>query len=561
MLGVALVLSGVVWSRLAYWQVMRHGQLSQQAAAQYRELVELPATRGAIFDRHMVQLVVNTTAYSAFVSPDQVPAAQREHVASALSTVLGVDRSSVADTLSSNRKFAYVLRRFSKDKADRLRTMKLPGVGLEEEQQRSYLPGSSVSSSLAANLLGFVTFDGQGQYGLEANYQGQLAGSPGYISSYRDLANREIILGTHTHKDPIPGAALVTSLDANVQYLAEEALAAGVKKARAESGSVLVMDPKTGGIVAWADYPSYNANNFNRTPTAMFKDNVLSYVYEPGSVMKVVTLAGAMDAGKIKPSTVIDDPGALYIGGFRIADWDGANHGKVNYSYVLAHSLNVGAMKAMLAEGHASFYRYLQNFGLTQPSGVDVAGENFVPLPGANKMADSQYATTAFGQGVDVNMVQMLSAVNVIANGGKYAPPHVVERIGNKINPVMLQPQRQVVSPATAQQMMAMMKGVVQNGSGWTSRVPGFELNQAGKTGTSQIPVKGHYTQKVWASFVGFLPANHPRFTMIVVVRKPNVPGSNMDWTLNDGYFTAAPIWQKIAQAMVVNWHITPSHP
>jgi cell division protein FtsI/penicillin-binding protein 2 len=560
MLAVALLLSGVVWSRLAYWQVLRHTQLSQQAAAQYRELVELPATRGAIFDRNMVQLVVNTTVYSAFVSPDQVPAAQRDQVASALSTVLGVDRNSVMATLSSTRKFAYILRRFSKAKADRLTAMRLPGVGLEQEQQRSYLPGSSISASLAANLLGFVTYDGQGQYGLEANYQSVLAGTPGYISSYRDLANREIVLGTHTHLDPVPGAALVTSIDANVQYQAEQALAAGVKKVNGESGSVLVMDSKTGGIVAWADYPSYNANNFTQTRTALFKDNVLSYVYEPGSVMKVVTLSGAIDAGKIKPSTVINDPGALYIGGYRIADWDGANHGNINYTYVLEHSLNVGAMKAMLAEGHASFYKYLQGFGLTQPSGIDVAGENFIPLPGAKSMADSQYATSAFGQGIDVNMVQMLSAINVIANGGKYAPPHVVERIGNKINPLLLLPQRQVVSAATAKKMTAMMEAVVQNGSGFTSRVPGFELNQAGKTGTSQIPVKGKYTLNVWASFVGFLPANHPRFTMIVVVRKPHAPGSNLDWTLNDGYITAAPIWQKIAQAIVTDWHIAPSH-
>ena len=560
MLGVALILSGVVWSRLAYWQVLRHAQLSQQAAAQYRELVELPAIRGAIFDRNMVQLVVNTTVYSAFVSPDQVPAAQRDQVASALSTVLGVDRASVLDTLSSNRKFAYILRRFSKDKADHLRTMKLPGVGLEQELQRSYLPGTTISSTLAANLLGFVTYDGQGQYGVEANYQSVLAGKPGYISSYRDLANREIVLGTHIHQDPVPGAALVTSLDANIQYLAEQALAEGVKRAKGESGSVLIMDPKTGGIVAWADYPTYNANNFTHTPTALFKDNVLSYVYEPGSVMKVVTLAGAIDAGKIKPSTVIDDPGALYIGGYRIADWDGANHGKINYTYVLEHSLNVGAMKAMLAEGHASFYQYLRSFGLTQPSGVDVAGESFIPPPSSKNMASSQYATSAFGQGIDVNMVQMLSAINVIANGGKYAPPHVVERIGNKINPVMLLPQRQVVSAATARQMTKMMQAVVQNGSGFTSRVPGFENNQAGKTGTSQIPVNGKYTLNVWASFVGFLPANHPRFTMIVVVRKPHAPGSNLDWTLNDGYITAGPIWQKIAQAMVANWHIAPSH-
>jgi stage V sporulation protein D (sporulation-specific penicillin-binding protein) len=555
---VALLLSSVVWSRLAYWQVVRHVQLAQQAAAQYREVVELPAVRGSIFDRNMTQLVVNTTVYSAFVAPDQVPVAQRAQVAAALSSVLGVNKNTVMTTLANGSQFAYILRRFSKAKADQLTAMKLVGVGLEEEQQRSYLPGITSRSTLAANLLGFVSYDGQGQYGLESEYQKVLAGTPGYISSYRDLADNEIVLGSHAQQDPVAGENIVTSLDANIQYAAEQALAAGVKRDKAESGSVLVMDPKTGGIVAWADYPSYSANSFNTTPTALFKDNVLSYVYEPGSVMKVVTLSGAIDAGAIKPSTVIDDPGALYIGGYRIADWDGRDHGKITYTYVLEHSLNVGAMKAMLAEGHKNFYKYLQSFGLTQPSGIDVAGESFVPPPPANKMADSQYATAAFGQGIDVNMVQMLAAVNVIANGGKYAPPHVVERVGNNINPVMLQPQRQVISASAAKQMTAMMEQVVQNGSGFTARVPGFELDETGKTGTSQIPVKGQYTQNVWASYVGFLPANNPRFTMIVVIRKPHAPGSNLDWTLNDGYITAAPIWQKIAQTMVVNWHITP---
>jgi len=154
----------------------------------------------------------------------------------------------------------------------------------------------------------------------------------------------------------------------------------------------------------------------------------------------------------------------------------------------------------------------------------------------------------------------MLSAVNVIANGGKYAPPHVVERVGTQINPVVLAPQRQVISPDTAAKMTTMMEQVVQHGSGWTSRIRGFELDQAGKTGTSQIPVNGKYTLDVWASFVGFLPAQHPRFTMLVVVRKPHYPGADRDWTLNDGYLTAEPIWQKIAQTMVVDWHITPDH-
>ncbi len=558
MLAIALVLAGIVWSRLAYWQVAEHGRLTMEAQAQYREYVELPAMRGAIFDRNLTQLVVNTTVYDAFISPDQIAPGDRDRVASGLSSVLGVDKAQLMVTLASSAKFAYVQRRFSKAKADQLKALKLPGVGLQDETQRSYLPGITSGTTLAANLLGFVDWNGDGSYGLEQEYQKVLAGTPGYISSYRDLANREIVLGTHTHQDPVNGSDLVLSLDASIQYAAEQALAAGVARDKAESGSVLIMDPTTGGIVAWADYPSYNANDFNHTDPALFKDNVLSYVYEPGSVMKVVTLSGAINAGAITPTTVIDDPGHLNIGGYNIYDWDYRNKGDINYTYVLEHSLNVGAMKAMLAEGHAAYYKNLQAFGLTQPSGVDVAGESFVPPPSESQMQDSQYATSAFGQGIDVNMVQMLAAVNVVANGGKYAPPHLVDRIGSQLNPLLLQPQRQVISPATAAKMTEMMEQVVQNGSGWTSRIRGFELDQTGKTGTSQIPVNGKYTQDVWASFVGFLPAQHPRFTMLVVIRKPHYPGSQQDWTMNDGYLTAEPIWKQIAQTMVLDWHITP---
>jgi cell division protein FtsI/penicillin-binding protein 2 len=558
LLAVALVLAGMVWSRLAYWQVAEHGKLASQAQAQYREVIELPAIRGAIFDRNLTQLVVNTTVYSAFVSPDQISADQREQVASGLSTVLGVSKSTVMTILASGAKFAYIAHRFPKDKADGLTALKLPGVGLEDDTQRAYLPGIEPGTTLAANLLGFVNYDGQGQYGLEAKYQTALAGTPGYISSYRDLSNREIVLGSHTHQDPVNGSDLVLSLDANIQYAAEQALADGVKKDNAESGSVLIMDPTTGGIVASADYPSYSANDFTHTDASLFKDNVVGYDYEPGSVMKVVTLSGAMNVGAITPTTVINDPGYVNVGGYRIYDWDRRNHGNIDYTYVLEHSLNVGAMKAMQAEGHAAYYNNLQAFGLTRASGIDVSGETCLLPPAAAQMADAQYATSAFGQGIDVNMVQMLAAVNVIANGGRYAPPHVVERVGTQINPLLLQPQRQVVSPQTAAQMTVMMQAVVEHGSGFTSVVRGFGLDQSGKTGTSQIPVNGHYTQDVWASFVGFLPAQHPRFTMLVVIRKPHYPGADRDWTLNDGYLTAGPIWQKIAQAMVVDWHITP---
>ena len=422
----------MVWSRLAYWQVLRHGRPAQQAAAQYRELVELPATRGAIFDRNMVQLVVNTTVYSAFVSPDQVPAAQRDRVAGALSSVLGVDRTAVMATLTSTRKFAYIPRRFSKDKADQLTAMKLARRRARAGTAALYLPGTSISSSLAANLLGFVSYDGQGQYGLEANYQSVLAGTPGYISSYRDLANNEIVLGTHVHQDPVPGAALRDLPRRQHPVPGRAALVDGVKKTKAESGSVLIMDPKTGGIVAWADYPSYNANNF-----AQDVDRALQ-----GQRSELRLRARFGDEG--------GDAGR------RDRRWqDQAEHGHRRPRSALhrrlpdrrlgrrqprqghLHLRPPAFAECRCDESHAgrgppNFYKYLQAFGLTQPSGIDVAGESFVPLPAADKMQDSQYATTAFGQGINVNMVQMLAAINVIANGGKYAPPHVVERIGNE---------------------------------------------------------------------------------------------------------------------------------
>src|SRR5205085_2013698 len=205
----------------------------------------------------------------AFVSPDQVAPEDRGRVATGLASVLGVDKTGLMTTLASSSKFAYVSRRFAKAKADQLRALKLPGVGLQEETQRSYLPGIASGTTLAANLLGFVDWNGAGRYGLEERYQKMLAGTPGYISSYRDLAN-----------------------------------------------------------------------DFNHTDAALFKDNVLSYVYEPGSVMKVVTLSGAINAGAITPTTVINDPGYVKIGGYWIYDWDRRNHGNIDYTQVLERSLN-----------------------------------------------------------------------------------------------------------------------------------------------------------------------------------------------------------------------------
>lgn len=552
---IVAVLAGAVWTRMAYWQLVQHGQLSRWAASQYEHEVPLPASRGVLYDREHRPLAVNTTVYSVFVSPDAVPAEERERVAAGLNQVLGADRAAVLGVLRSGKKFAYIARRQPKAMADQITAMALPGVGMETEQQRSYLQGGA-GGSLAANLLGYVNFDGQGQYGVEGYYNQRLAGKDGFKTTYRDAAGRDIALGPSQRVNPVNGPDMVLSLDAGVQFAAEQALARGVQANKAESGSVVVLDPKTGGIIAWADYPTYDANHYAEAKPASIKDSISSDLYEPGSIMKVPTLAGALDAHAITPSTTINDPGHIEVGGVRLNDWDLRNHGTVTMTRVLEESYNVGAVRASQMEGLPVFYRYLQAFGFSGASNVDVQGEASPgPLQPFEKWRESELATASYGQGIAINMVQMAAAINVIANGGRYAPPHAVARIGGQPNVVETQPQRQVIDPAAAAEMKQMMTSVVQHGSGFTARVPGFENDQTGKTGTSQMPEGGGYsTDHVWASYAGFLPADNPRFTMLVVVRKPN----NGSFDHNEGYYVSAPIWKEIAQSIVLQWRIVP---
>jgi cell division protein FtsI/penicillin-binding protein 2 len=555
LLAGSLLVATVIWGRLVYWQVIEHQRLSADALGQYSKVVELPAARGLIYDRNGQPLAINETVYSVVAAPNQVPVAEREHVAASLSAATGRPVAAIESILASGSQFAYIARQQPKAAADKLRSENLAGVGLEPETRRSYLPGGTAGSTLASNLLGFVNDAGSGQYGVEAFYQAQLAGKGGSMSTYQDLTGREIVVGGETRHDPVNGSDLQLTIDADIQHSAEQALAAGVALNKAESGSVLVMDTQTGAIVAWADYPTYDANQFSATPVDRFIDPIASYLYEPGSTMKVVTLSGALENHAITSDQTLNDPGHIAVGGVTLYDWDRANRGTVNYTKVLESSLNVGAVTALNLEGNDAFYRNLTNFGFASPSGIDVAAESAVPLRPEADYRPSEMATMSFGQGIDVNMVQMLAAVNVVANGGRYVQPHVVDRVGGRPTQLSLQQPRTVISPATAAQMNEMMKAVVQHGSGSMARIPGFENDEAGKTGTSQIPVNGQYTQDVWSSYVGYMPASNPRFTMLVVVRKPH----NANWIANDGYIVAAPIWRQIAQDIVLDWHIAPT--
>ena len=551
LLAAAMLLASTIWVRLVYWQVAQHSFLSNKAAEYHLRQVNLPASRGAIYDRNRNLLAVDTTVYDVAVSPKDIKPAARDRIADGLSSVLGIQRQDVMDLLESQKAFAYVKKRQPKEIADKIASMDLPGVGLDPQPDRKYLQGGTADVSLASSLLGFVNYAGRGQQGVEQSYNARVGGQSGSEMVYHDPTGRLITLSKQKLRNPVDGVSVVLTIDSSIQYAAEQAIADGVKNNKAQSGSVLVMDSKTGEIVAWADYPAYNANSFTTTDPARMRDPIVSDLYEPGSVMKVVTLAGAIDQGKITPATTIQDPGVVVVGGNAIHDWDGVNHGTVTFTNVLEKSLNVGAVKAEQAEGPDAFLHYLDAFGMTRKSGVDVAGEVSPSLQ--SQWRATELATASFGQGIAVDMVQMCAAINVIANGGRWVQPHVVKQVGD-VQP-RLPAQRQAVSPQTAAAMTQMMESVVQHGSGNMARVQGFEQNEAGKTGTSEMPENGKYSHDhVWASYVGFLPADNPRFTMLVVVRRPD----NGSYDHNEGYYVSGPIWKRIAEQIIQRERITP---
>jgi len=553
LLALMLLAYFVLFARLVYWQGFRHHDLVQLAAAYHDDVITLPAVRGKIVDRNGGLLVTNTPVYSIFASPDQITAADRSTVAAKLAPILEMRPDDVLQQITSTKKFVYLKRRVAADVAAQLDGLQLPGIGKIEETKRTYVDGGVPGTSLAANLLGFANNDGQGNYGIEGYYDRVLAGQAGYEATIRDLANRPIVLSDRRRQDPVDGVTLQLSLDGSIQVAAERALAAGVAKYQAESGSLLIMEPKTGRIVAWADVPSYNANQFSTTDTALFLDPSVSSLYEPGSVMKVVTLSGALDAHAMTPTTLFNDTGVARVGGYAIHNWDNRGHGVVTMTKVLEQSLNVGAIHAEQLEGPGNFFQYLQRFGIGDRTGVDLAGEVAAPLGDLKTWKPIQLATASYGQGVDVTPIQLLAAVNVVATGGDLVMPHVVDSVidGNGVShPVPTRIVRHVVSPAAAKQMQQMMVGVVEHGSGFAARIDGFKNRIAGKTGTAQVPENGHYGSDVIGSFIGFVPADHPQFIMVVIVRKPKI--------LFEGAYVAAPIWKTVASALITQWNIAP---
>jgi cell division protein FtsI/penicillin-binding protein 2 len=544
-------------ARLVDVQVLQHATLAARAAALHQKSVVIPATRGRILDSTGRVLVSNRTVYDVYADPSLIPVDTRGQVSRQLAPVLSLDVTAMDSLISKPTRFVYLAKGVSQAVSDQLTALGLPGIVVEPSEQRVYEPSPVSGTSFAANLLGYVDGDGHGEYGLEAYYESVLHGSDGRQSTVRDVAGNSITLSNDPKADAHNGADLELGLDSEVQYWAEQAIAQGVATAQAASGTLIMMDTKTGVIRAWAQAPSYDANSYWSSPIGDFRDLAVADVYEPGSVQKVVTFAGGLNDNAITPGYTFRE-GPTTIDGATIRDWDNRAHGTITMQKVLDESLNNGAIKVGQLMGANAFYSNLLSFGIGAPTGVDLAGEQNAPLPPQSQLSSLDLAEAAFGQRVQVTPVEMLAAINAVANRGVWVQPHAVQAV---IDPTtgksaqVVPTTRRVISATAAATLAKMMTGVVEDrgAEGSLARIPAFKGEVAGKTGTASVATNGHYGGDVVVSFGGFLPATNPRFTMLVVLNYPHERS-----VVRFGATLAAPVWKQVAQVAIDQWRITP---
>ncbi|OGG31610.1 hypothetical protein A3A63_00060 [Candidatus Gottesmanbacteria bacterium RIFCSPLOWO2_01_FULL_46_9] len=552
LIGFSLIIVAfiVILFRLFYWQVYAGESLRLQASAQYYLEFTLPAARGDITASDGNPLVMNTPAYLVYAQPKFIK--DTVQFAKLVSGPLGLDEKTVISELSEEgRIWEPLARKIDTETVDLLRLLKLEGLDFEPESKRYY-----PEASMAAHALGFVGSDqngnDKGYFGLEGYYDRELRGTDGHIQIEKDVRGAPIVIGGEKRTGAENGRSLGLWIDRTIQRIAEKRLSEGIAKYGAKEGSVVIMDPKTGGILAMASIPSYDPLRYGSYDKALYKNPVVAGSYEPGSTFKVLVMAAALNERAVQATTVMDETGPVQVGDYTIKTWNDEYHGAQTMMDVIAHSSNVGMVFVGKKLGREKFIKYIRSFGFGKPTDVDLEDEISPELRRDNEWGEIDLATASFGQGIAVTPLQMTRAVSVIANGGWLPEPRMVRKtIDAKGKVIEIKPKqgKRIISRQAAEITTEMMIHAVDNGEAKWAKPKGYRI--AGKTGTAQIPVSGHYDNtKTIASFVGFAPADDPSFVMLVSLREP----STSQW----GSETAAPLFFSIARDILLYKGIAP---
>jgi cell division protein FtsI (penicillin-binding protein 3) len=537
LLGVVLVVIGWRAFRL---QVREAPRLRAMAEEQYLKEIEIGVHRGTILDRHGAVLAQSVEVDSIYANPRQI--VDRREVAQQLARALALRPEDVLAKLQQRRYFSWIKRRVSRDEARAVQALRLPGLGATTEPRRFY-----PNQDLAGPLLGHAGVDGRGLDGIELALDPHLRGERRTVAGLRDALGRELFVsGTPDARTPAANDVVLT-IDKFIQYAAERALAEGVAKQRAKAGTVIVLDPKTGQVLALAASPGLDPNRPGAARDAGARNRAVTDPYEPGSTMKIFSVVSALDAGVVKPTdTWHCENGRMKIGKYTIHD--AHPHGVLTTAEVIQKSSNIGATKIARRLGKERLHEYLLNFGFGRPTGTGLPGERAGRVRRPERWGEIGLATVSFGQGITATPMQMLTALAAVGNGGMLQPPTVVLKVRDAAGRTVYAPApqpRRVLRPETARTMVEMLKLVTKKGGTATqAAIPGFEVG--GKTGTAQKvdPATGHYSRdKVIATFMGLVPADDPKLAIIVIIDEPGAD--------HYGGLVSGPVFKRLAEEVL----------
>lgn len=540
-----LVGVGIVVHRAWELQVKGAERLAQMAKEQHERSLRLAPKRGTIFDRNGAELAVSVEVDSVSANPQVVKKARLHPVTVAqyLASVLpGLDVPKIARRLSSDRRFVWVQRHVTPRQASAVKALRLPGIEMSREARRYY-----PNRELAAHVLGFANVDGRGIDGLELALDERLRGRIETMPATRDRRGSIVFSEQFLDDRATQGEDVVLTIDKTIQHRAEQELVAAVEQSRAKAGSLVVMDPHTGEVLAMANYPSFNPNDPSTFPVASRRNRAVTDRFEPGSTIKMFTMASALSLGTVSPNQRIDcGNGSFQIGEFVIHDSE--RWGRLLPAEILAYSSNVGISRIGMAMGKARMFRSLRQFGFGESTEVGFPGEASGILRHYSKWYDMDAATVPWGQGMSVTALQLAVATSALANGGKLLKPVLIRRLQNSHGEVtaeypVAQVRRQAVAAWAARRVVPMLTHVTApDGTGKEAAIEGYSV--AGKTGTAQKAdyITGGYARDTWlASFAGFVPADKPRLTIVTIIDEPTADHA--------GGIVAAPVFRRVGLA------------
>lgn len=531
--------------QLIRWQIVEHPRFVALAEAEHQDELVIPPRRGEIRDREGHLLAADVIQYDISSSPKII--SDPYTTADRLYRLLDVPRDQLVKTLTSDSTWMPIAKGATQAVGETILSWDIVGLQAEPRSKRVYPEGD-----LGAHFLGFVNSNGNGFYGVEGYYDNILRGKAGVQTGERSPFGEIIPLGSGHYVPPVSGSTLYLTIDRGVQHMIERELQAAVQQYGAQSGSVVVMNPKTGAILGMASYPTYDPNNYNASDEQLFFDPVVSQQYEPGSVFKIITMAAGLDAVAVGPMGTVYDGGSIEVGGRVIYNWDRQAHDVVDMTDILAKSLNVGIAQVAVTLGKERFYTYLKRFGFGRLTEVDLSSEGpgTMKTPKDANWHESDLGTNSFGQGIAVTPLQIATAVGVVANDGLLVKPYIVQKIVDSEREIEVKPVvvRRAVSQETAHTLTNMLVEALERANS-EAMVPGYRV--AGKTGTAEIPVPGGYHPTLTlASFAGYLPADDPQVLVLVIIDRPT--------TSRWGNTTAAPTFKRIAEQLVVLLSIPP---